>query len=78
MTIAEGSVPGPLTKRLTDAYAELVDCDFVAQYQSTSKPEPSAAAAFVGSARRRPVAFQDGGSCYYLSIAGRLYLIGLN
>jgi branched-chain amino acid aminotransferase len=31
-TIADGSVPGPLTKRLTAAYAELVDCDFVAQY----------------------------------------------
>jgi branched-chain amino acid aminotransferase len=30
--IADGSVPGPITKRLTDAYIELVDCDFVAQY----------------------------------------------
>jgi branched-chain amino acid aminotransferase len=31
-TIADGSVPGPLTSRLTDAYVELVACDFVAQY----------------------------------------------
>jgi branched-chain amino acid aminotransferase len=31
-TIADGSVPGPLTKRLSDAYVELVGCDFVAQY----------------------------------------------
>jgi branched-chain amino acid aminotransferase len=30
--IADGSVPGPITKRLTDAYIDLVDCDFVAQY----------------------------------------------
>ena len=30
--IADGGVPGPTTKRLTDAYIELVDCDFVAQY----------------------------------------------
>ncbi len=27
-----GQVPGPLTRRLTDAYRELVDFDFVAQY----------------------------------------------
>ncbi len=27
-----GGVPGPLTRRLTDAYKELVGCDFVAQY----------------------------------------------
>jgi branched-chain amino acid aminotransferase len=27
-----GSIPGPVTRRLTDAYARLVDCDFVAQY----------------------------------------------
>jgi len=31
--IGDGSVPGPITKRLTDAYARLVDCDFVAQYR---------------------------------------------
>lgn len=30
--IGDGKVPGPITKRLTDAYAELVDCDFVGQY----------------------------------------------
>jgi branched-chain amino acid aminotransferase len=30
--ITDGTVPGPITKRLTDAYIELVDCDFVAQY----------------------------------------------
>jgi branched-chain amino acid aminotransferase len=30
--IGDGSVPGPITKRLTDAYIELVDCDFVGQY----------------------------------------------
>ena len=30
--IGDGSVPGPITRRLTDAYVELVDCDFVAQY----------------------------------------------
>ena len=30
--IGDGAVPGPITKRLTDAYIELVDCDFVAQY----------------------------------------------
>jgi branched-chain amino acid aminotransferase len=30
--IGDGSVPGPITKRLTDAYARLVDHDFVAQY----------------------------------------------
>jgi branched-chain amino acid aminotransferase len=27
-----GNVPGPVTKRLIDAYAEMVGCDFVAQY----------------------------------------------
>ena len=27
-----GSIPGPVTRHLTDAYARLVDCDFVAQY----------------------------------------------
>ena len=30
--VGEGSVPGPITKRLTQAYIELVDCDFVRQY----------------------------------------------
>jgi hypothetical protein len=30
--IGAGAVLGPLTKRLTDAYIRLVDCDFVAQY----------------------------------------------
>ncbi|MGH7063748.1 MAG: aminotransferase class IV, partial [Stellaceae bacterium] len=27
-----GAVPGPVTRRLTDAFRELVGCDFVAQY----------------------------------------------
>jgi branched-chain amino acid aminotransferase len=31
-TCAAGKVPGPVTQRLTDAYKQLVDCDFVAQY----------------------------------------------
>jgi branched-chain amino acid aminotransferase len=31
-TFAAGKVPGPVTQRLTDAYKQLVDCDFVAQY----------------------------------------------
>ena len=30
--IGDGSVPGPVTRRLIDAYAELVDYDFEAQY----------------------------------------------
>ncbi|HSA81718.1 MAG TPA: aminotransferase class IV [Geminicoccaceae bacterium] len=30
--VGAGTVPGPLTKRLSDAYARLVDCDFVAQH----------------------------------------------
>jgi branched-chain amino acid aminotransferase len=30
--IADGTVPGPITKRLTEAYIGLVDYDFVAQY----------------------------------------------
>jgi branched-chain amino acid aminotransferase len=30
--IGDGGVPGPITRRLTAAYIELVDCDFVAQY----------------------------------------------
>ncbi len=29
---ADGTVPGPVTRRLTDAFRELVGCDFVAQY----------------------------------------------
>ncbi|MGH7116470.1 MAG: aminotransferase class IV [Stellaceae bacterium] len=29
---ADGKVPGPVTRRLTDAFAELVGCDFVGQY----------------------------------------------
>ena len=29
---AAGEVPGPVTRRLIDAYKELVGCDFVAQY----------------------------------------------
>ena len=35
--IGDGGVPGPITKRLTDAYIELVDCDFVAQYLEASR-----------------------------------------
>jgi len=31
-TIGDGKVPGPITDRLTKAYIELVDCDFVRQY----------------------------------------------
>ena len=31
-TFAAGGVPGPVTKRLVDAYKQLVECDFVAQY----------------------------------------------
>ena len=30
--VGDGSVPGPITKRLTDAYVRHVGCDFVAQY----------------------------------------------
>ncbi|MDP6377664.1 MAG: aminotransferase class IV [Pseudomonadales bacterium] len=30
--VGSGAVPGPVTKRLSDAYVELVDFDFVAQY----------------------------------------------
>jgi len=30
--IGDGAVPGPVTKRLMDAYVELVDCDWVGQY----------------------------------------------
>jgi len=31
-TFAAREVPGPVTGKLTDAYKELVGCDFVAQY----------------------------------------------
>src|SRR5262249_62045576 len=31
-TFGTGRVPGPITRRLTDAYKEMVGCDFVAQY----------------------------------------------
>ena len=31
-TFGAGRVPGPVTQRLTDAYKEMVGCDFVAQY----------------------------------------------
>jgi branched-chain amino acid aminotransferase len=30
--VGDGRTPGPLTRRLTEAYAELVGCDFVQQY----------------------------------------------
>jgi branched-chain amino acid aminotransferase len=30
--VGDGRVPGPITRRLTDAYRLLVDCDFVDQY----------------------------------------------
>ena len=30
--VGEGNIPGPITKQLTNAYTELVDFDFVAQY----------------------------------------------
>jgi branched-chain amino acid aminotransferase len=32
--IGKGPVPGPVTKRLLDAYTELVGCDIVGQYLS--------------------------------------------
>ena len=32
ITLGGGKVPGPVTKRITDAYIELVNFDFVAQY----------------------------------------------
>jgi branched-chain amino acid aminotransferase len=32
VAIGGARVPGPVTRRLTDAYQRLVDCDFVAQY----------------------------------------------
>lgn len=31
-TVVDGKVPGPITQQLTDAYSDLVDCDFVGQY----------------------------------------------
>jgi len=31
-SFAEAKVPGPVTRRLTEAYKKLVGCDFVAQY----------------------------------------------
>ncbi len=31
--VGNAAIPGPVTQRLTDAYARLVDCDFVAQYR---------------------------------------------
>ncbi|MBM3518458.1 MAG: branched-chain amino acid aminotransferase, partial [Alphaproteobacteria bacterium] len=31
-TLGAGSVPGPVTRRLMQDYAKLVDCDYVAQY----------------------------------------------
>ncbi len=31
-TVGDGAIPGPITQRLIDAYTDLVDCDFVAQY----------------------------------------------
>lgn len=31
-TVVDGKVPGPITKQLTEAYSDLVDCDFVGQY----------------------------------------------
>jgi branched-chain amino acid aminotransferase len=31
-TVGDGAIPGRLTKRLMDAYTDLVDCDFVEQY----------------------------------------------
>jgi branched-chain amino acid aminotransferase len=30
--VGNGQIPGPLTQRLTAAYSDLVDFDFVAQY----------------------------------------------
>jgi branched-chain amino acid aminotransferase len=32
--VADGRIPGPITKRLTDAYIAEVKCDFVQQYLS--------------------------------------------
>ena len=33
-TVGDGSVPGAVTKRLTQAYIDFVDCDFVRQYKA--------------------------------------------
>ena len=33
--IGNGSIPGPITQSLTDAFCKLVNCDFVAQYVRT-------------------------------------------
>ena len=30
--VASGAVPGPITKRILDAYSQFVGCDFVGQY----------------------------------------------
>jgi branched-chain amino acid aminotransferase len=30
--VGKGQIPGPLTNALTEAYSDLVDCDFVSQY----------------------------------------------
>jgi branched-chain amino acid aminotransferase len=30
--VADGKVPGPITRKLIDAYSKSVGCDFVAQY----------------------------------------------
>jgi branched-chain amino acid aminotransferase len=30
--MGDGKVPGPVTRKLTDAYVKLVGCDFVGQY----------------------------------------------
>jgi branched-chain amino acid aminotransferase len=32
--IADGAVPGPITKKLTEGYIKSVGCDFVQQYLS--------------------------------------------
>ena len=32
--VAGGKVPGPITKRLLDAYSEMTGCDIVGQYLS--------------------------------------------
>ena len=34
-TLGDGEVPGPITAKLTEAFAELVDHDFVNQYLRT-------------------------------------------
>ena len=35
--VADGKIPGPITKKLIDAYAKSVGCDFVAQYLKFSQ-----------------------------------------